>query len=902
LGGTTGIEEPGPLEVGGTAPQTARPLMLGKLRVPPTGTSYQARPRLTGQLDGALGEDIRLTLVSAAPGYGKSVAVAAWVAERSLSTAWLSLDAGDNDLVRFVRYLAAGLRQARPELTEAGTALLGGDARPTPEEAAAVLIDAIAARDDPLVLVVDDYHVISAPPVHALVRLLIEQGPPCLHLVLLTREDPALPLARLRGHGHLLELRAADLRFTGDELTDYLGHAGVVTLDAEHQARLLARTEGWAAGLQLAALALRARPDPALLVDAVAGSRRFVLDYLADEVLARLDEELRAFLPPLAVCPRFCSELAQALTGRGDAGPLLERAERLNLFLIPLDPERSWFRFHHLFADYLRTLLPTADQTALYTRAAAWCEEAGLDPEAIDYALAAGDVSRALSLLERVAPSTYQTGELDTLLRWLDALPAEAVAANTELTSLRACAYFFMGRFGEAARACSDAEQSSEDGRLLAIRALLATVAGSPEAGSLASVALERLERGDAFRPLALQALGTAQVVRGELVEAVGTTRETIELGLAQRRPLVVTPALTMLATALNLTGRRSEAETWCRRILAEYRGPGGALRGGLAYVAYWLGMLRYEADDLGEARRLLELAWQAAGRWGSGHVLISTSVAYLALARFASGASDEAFGLLEEFRREVRGAGAGVLEAALSEIEARLLVLHGEVGRAGRWADAVDSSRPGGSDTSAWHGLPIEVTLARVRLAQGRPDQAAAHLRRAHAAATAAGDVADLISIRALEAVQAERAGDGRMAQRALEAAIVLAAPEGYLRRVIDDASGVAHLFPAARHVMPAFVDHVAAALADSARGPRPRGVEMALWRTGQGEVIEALTARELDVLRLMAAGQGDAAIADALTVSLTTAKWHAAHVRAKLGAKTRTQALLRAQELGLV
>jgi DNA-binding NarL/FixJ family response regulator len=223
-------------------------------------------------------------------------------------------------------------------------------------------------------------------------------------------------------------------------------------------------------------------------------------------------------------------------------------------------------------------------------------------------------------------------------------------------------------------------------------------------------------------------------------------------------------------------------------------------------------------------------------------------------------------------------------------------------VGRAGRWADAVDSSRPGGSDTSAWRGLPIEVTLARVRLAQGRPHQAAAHLRRAHAAATAAGDVADLISISALEAVQAERAGDGRMAQRALEATIALAAPESYLRRVIDDASGVAHLFPAVRHVMPAFVDLVTAALTDSASGPRPRGVEMALWRTGQGEVIEALTARELDVLRLMAAGQGDAAIADALTVSLTTAKWHAAHVRAKLGAKTRTQALLRAQELGLV
>jgi LuxR family maltose regulon positive regulatory protein len=881
------------------------PLVATKLALPPAASSYQDRARLDVRLDGALSDTIRLTLVSAPPGYGKTVAAAGWLASRAIPYAWLSLDAADNDPTRFLRYLLAALKPVRPAVRLLASTLVAGAAHLPAQDATAALIDALAARDDAFVLVLDDFHVVTSDAVHAIVRALAEHGPPFVHLVIVTREDPPLPLARLRGHGRLLEVRAEDLRFTGAELRDFFAAVGSVELDEEHAAELLRRTEGWAAGLQLAAISLRDRPDPGALVDAFAGSQRFVLDYLAAEVLERLDADLRAFLVAASVCPRFSAELCRALTGRADAGTLLERAERMNLFLIPLDLERRWYRFHHLFADYLATLLDADERRVLHERAAEWLEAQGLAPEAIEHALAARSVARATRLIERTALATYEAGELETLLRWLDALPAEAVATSPSLLGFRAAAFFFTGRLGEAARVCAESRgaEGETTGRLLAIRALLATVVGDADAAGMARSALARLSRDDTFRPLALQALGTAQVVAGDYAAAAETTREALETGLASRRPIVTLPALTMLATALNLIGRRGEAESWCRRILAEYGGVRGSMHAGLGYAAYWLGIVRYEANDLDEARRLLEMAWEAAGRSGRGRVLINTSVAYLALARLASGASDEALDAVRTLQEEMRRAGVGARGDGLAEVHARIHVLVGDLGPAARWADTLPGPSTPALAGQGGLGLAVDLTLARVRLAQDRMTDAAASLRRARAAAQASGDIADLISVAVLEAERAERSGDRRAAQRALEEAVRLATPESYLRRVIDDGQRVAHLLPAVRRLAPAFVDQVTAALAGGGtKGAPTRGAGPSLWQDARGELLEALTARELDVLRLMAAGQGDAAIAEALVVSLTTAKWHAAHVRAKLGAKTRTQALLRAQQLGLV
>ncbi len=499
-----------------------------------------------------------------------------WLASRGLPQAWLSLDAADNDLARFVRYLVAALGSVRADAGEAMLGLFGPGASPSIDLLGATLLDEIAANDDPFALVLDDYHVIGAHPIYRLVRFLIERGPPFAHLVLLTREDPPLSLARLRAHGRLVELRADDLRYTKRRRPPTSPTRVSPTRARELVERLVERTEGWIAGLQLAALSLRDRADAASAIDAFGGSQRFVLDYLADEVLGRIDDDLRSFLVRTSIAERFDAGLCRALTGREDVEAMLTQAESGNLFLVSLDTERHWYRYHGLFADYLRAQLREHERRELHERAATYLEAHGLRQEAIAHALAAGSIDRAIRLVEREARPAFEAGELTTLLGWLEALPAERLAASGELVSLQAWALLLAGQ-PAAAKACVDSRHMGSraggpaEGRLVALQALLASVTGR-DAERLARASLELLGEDDnLFRALALQAVGMAQWSDGDLTAAVETWRLTLEAATRTRQPMVVFPAVTALANGLNQTGRRAEAEALCRTILEDY-------------------------------------------------------------------------------------------------------------------------------------------------------------------------------------------------------------------------------------------------------------------------------------------------------------------------------------------
>lgn len=883
-------------------PQRPTPLIATKFHAPRVAV-YRERPRLGAILDGALDDATRLTLLSAPPGYGKSVAVAGWLAARDVPRAWLSLDASDNDLVRFVRYLVGALETLRPALVAGRRALL--ECR-SGQEAAAILIDAVGATDDPFVLVLDDYHVITAEAVHALLRVLIEQGPPFVHLVVITREDPPFPLARLRAHRRLVEVRAEELRYTADEAAAYLDQTAGLELGDEDIGRLLERTEGWIAGLQLAAISLHDQPSSAARIEAFRGSQRFVLDYLAAEVLERLDPDLRAFLVGSSVVERFTAGLCQELTGREDSAALLDRAERLNLFLIPLDQERRWYRFHHLFADYLRTRLDRAQEVALRERAADYLEGADLLDEAIDQAIAAGSTDRAVRLLERQARRTYESGELTMLLRRLDALPPARVAASRELASLRAMACFMVGRVEDAARASAEGDSAPSDGApggVLVVRALIAAFRVRPDAVSLAQVAVDAVGGDEFFGGLAQHALASSRLAAAEFEAAAESARRSLAAAAGSGSSVVV-PAMTTLASALNFTGRRGEAEALCRRTLEEYRHEAASLAGGTPYAMYWLGAMRYEANDIDEALRELERSWAAMGTFGFGRALLTMMVSYLALARQASGSPDAALDAVRTQRRDTRAAGLADVDGELAEIQARLQVLAGDVAAAAGWADRTAPAVPGEQHGSGWQDMTRDLTLARIRLAQGRTGEARRFVDCARRGASTMGDIADLISIGAVDAATAEAAGNRAIAQRTLEEVVRLAAPEGYVRRLVDDGRRVAHLLPAVRRAAPAFVDEVLTALtvAPTPAALSTRRAGASFWQDEHGRPLEALTERELEVLRLMARGCSDAAIARELVVSLATAKWHAAHIRSKLGASSRTQALLRAQELGIV
>ena len=679
--------EPKPEEAVGSPRPT--PLIATKLHAPSVA-AYGDRPRLSAHLDRALDDATRLTVLSAPPGYGKSVAVAGWLASRDVGNAWLSLDSADNDPVRFLRYLVAALEPLRPSIAGVAPTLL--EVGPGPE-GAAILVDAIAATDDPFVLVLDDYHVITAGPVHSLMRTLIEQGPPFAHLVVITREDPPFALPRLRAHRRLVEVRADELRYTTNEAAAYLGAISGLELDDEHLGRLVERTEGWIAGLQLAAISLRDQPTASALIDAFAGTHRFVLDYLAAEVLGRLDPELRSFLVRSSVADRFTSDLCRTLTGREDSAALLERAERMNLFLVPLDLERRWYRFHHLFADYLRTLLDPAELVALRERAADYLEGADLIDEAISQAIAAGSTDRAIRLLERQARRTYEAGELTTLLGWLDALPRDRVAASSELVYLRAVASFFVGRVEDAARTCDEGEAACRDGStpgpLLTACALIAAFSIRADAVALGRAAVEAVGDDRFLRARALQALAAAQLTAGELDSAGEAARSALDLDAGSRRSMLVGPATTALATILTLTGHRRDAEALCRQTLADHGAEFSHMAGATPYALYWLGGVRYEANDLAEAIDALERAWAAAGTFGFGRALLTSSVAYLALARQATG-SPEALDAVRTVRRDAHAAGLTGIDGALDEIEARVHVLQGDLPAAVRWADKV--------------------------------------------------------------------------------------------------------------------------------------------------------------------------------------------------------------------
>jgi len=901
---STGGQHPGASRRGAAAPG---PLVTTKLRAPLSVTGYRERARLSALLDRGLEDRTRLTVLSAPPGYGKTVAVAGWLESRALAHAWLSLDVADDDLTRFVRYLVAALRAIRPDAGDATQGLFGPGVSPGTDLIGATLLDEIVASDDPFVLVLDDYHVIGADPIHRLVRFLVERGPPFAHLVLLTREDPPLSLARLRAHGRLVELRADDLRYADAEASGYLADVLSAELDAEQLARLLERTEGWIAGLQLAAISLRDRADAAALIKALGDSRRFVFDYLADEVLGRVDEGLRSFLVRTAIPERFTVELCRELTGRADAAALLDRTERANLFLVPLDAERGWYRYHHLFADYLRSQVGEDERRTLHERAADWFERMGFASDAIDHALAGGSLDRATRLIERAARPAFEAGELATLLGWLEALPPERVAASPELTAMHAWALFETGQVGAAValaerHSASSHRRGPAEGRLLVLRAFMATVTG-PDAEDLAIEGLGLVGDDPLFRSFGLLAAGLATLARGAYVPAIETLRAGFEAAHRAGNPIAVIPAVSPLGQALALAGLRGEAETICRTVLAQQSDEKGRPRPIAWPARVVLGIVRYEANDLVEARRELEAGFEAARQMGVGRPVLGWAISHLALVRLACGDRDGAFEALRTSQRDQRTTGMA-LPGLAGEFEARILLRLGDVAGAGRWADRAAPEAPPGSPLLEVLRRSMDTTIARVRLAQGRPDEARVLLARTSDAQEASGAVADLISIRVLEAASAEAAGRRAEAQRALGHAVELAAPGGYVRRFVDDGRGVARLLPLVRPVAPAFVDGLIAAFAaePTGAGAQQHRERASRRRDADGPLLETLTARELDVLRLMAQGASNADIAAGLTVSLGTAKWHVGHVLAKLGATSRTQALLRAQQVGLV
>ncbi len=440
------------------------PILATKLYIPPPRPRVVPRPRLVERLNEGLAAGHKLALISASAGFGKTTLVSEWIASCGRPIAWLSLDEGDNDPTRFLTYLVAGLQTIAANIGEGVLGVLQSPQPPATESILTALLNEINTLPDNFVFVLDDYHVIDSKPVDDVLSFLLEHLPPQMHLVITTREDPSLPLARLRARGQLTELRAADLRFTPAEAAEFLNRVMGLNLSAEDIAALETRTEGWIAGLQLAALSMQGRSDAASFIQAFTGSHRFVLDYLVEEVLQRQPEGIHSFLLKTAILDRLSGSLCNAVTGREDSKGMLDTLERGNLFIIPLDDQRQWYRYHPLFAEVLQARLidEQPDQVfSLHRRAGEWYEHNGSAADVIRHALAAKDFERAAILVELAVPEMRRNrqGATVTELGWLKALPDELVHFRPVLSVDYAYALFGGGEQEAVEARLRDAER-----------------------------------------------------------------------------------------------------------------------------------------------------------------------------------------------------------------------------------------------------------------------------------------------------------------------------------------------------------------------------------------------------------------------------------------------------------
>ena len=891
-------------------------LLSTKLFIPKTRPDLVSRLRLIERLNDSLHS--KLTLISAPAGFGKTTLVSEWIAYCGRSAvAWLSLNKEDSDPRRFLTYLVAALQTlAFPQEhrdtvsnVEGVSANIGGEVlgmlqtsqSPPTESILTTLLNEIADIPDDFVLVLDDYHVVDAKQIDHAIDFLLERSPPQMHLVITTREDPNLHLARLRVRGQLTEIRVADLRFTLSEATGFLNQMMGLDLSEENISALENRTEGWIAGLQLAAISMRGSKDTASFIKSFTGSHYFVLDYLVEEVLLQQPENIQNFLLRTSILERMCGPLCDAvlLDSTTPGQETLEYIEGANLFLVPLDNERRWYRYHQLFADLLRQRLQedsfpyTGDKemevAELHIRASKWYEENGLDVEAFEHAAAANDIERAKRLMDGEGMPLQYRGAMTPVLSWLESLPAELMDARPSLWVAYASALTIVGKPADSIekilQSAEVALQSAEPddkirdhiGHVAAIRAMLAIPKNQVETIiSQSRRALEYLHPDNlSVRTTTTWTLGYAYQLQGDRLAAIQAHTEALSISRASGNTMISIAAATSL-------GQIQESENQLYQAVERYRTVlelAGVPPLPAACEAH-LGLARifYEWNDIDAAQKHGEYSFKLARNMEN----VDTPAACELL-----------FALMKLARGDVEGASEKVASAEsfvrqnnfthrMPDVVAVQILVSLRQGNLAKAANLAEK-----------HNLPL--SQARVYLAEGDTSNALAALESYRQQVEKKEWCVELLRTITLQAVALHAQGEEKQAVLVLEEALSLAEPGGFIRIFVDEGASMAELLSkaASQGVMSHFVGKLLGAFETVGKQGESK--------SGQ-PLIELLSERELEILQLIAQGLSNREIGERLFLALNTVKGHNRRIFKKLQVQRRTEAVARARELDLL
>lgn len=932
-------------------------LLQTKLYTPPLRPNLVSRPRLVERLNQGLEENCKLTLVSAPAGFGKTTLITEWryrIPDASDATSvcqnpkfgWLSLDEGDNDLVQFLSYLLAALQRIIPGIGQTALASLNSPQPPSMETVLTPVVNEIAAFSDQgalsnccYMLVLDDYHVIQAQAVHDSLQFFLDHLPSPLHLAICGRADIPWSLSRLRAGTQIMELRSTDLRFNLEESAEFLNRVMELNLVDADLVALEERTEGWIAGLQLAALSMQGLDDQGRrnFVSDFAGSSRYIVDYLVDEVLARRPEGTKDFLLQTSILDRMSGLLCDAVLGIGERGlgiggqsqNILERLEQANLFLIPLDDKRGWYRYHHLFGDLLRVRLKQTYSDRLpilHRRASQWYEAEGYLDEAIHHYLAAGDVEDAARLVEENAMEAFIRSELARLIRWVDALPNDLVRTRPWICVYHAWALRLTGaQFADVESRLQDTEQALESqvdgpaltrdevqyiqGHIAALRAYQALYSEKlDQVRELGRQALDYLPKDDYMRSSVALALGWAERFNGDLRAAEGAFVEARNVALKYGNSFIGVSAICRLAYTQMLAGQLRQAVETCQEALQMATGEDGRRLPVAGYALVYMGGVYREWNRLEMAANYLVEGIDLCSQVG---YIMDQIVGQVALARVrlaqgdwgaARGACEKADGLSQKMR------GYMYARRWADDCQVRLWLAHGE-GDPDYLAKAVHWAQQSGlridDELNFLHEL-AHIILARVLVAQGRANPDGQYLADAHyllarllETAESAGWLGKAIEILVLQALAYQAQGKSDSAFEALTRALSLGEPEGYIRVFLDEGQPMAQLLYQTR---------------EKGIAPEYTGRLLALFPTEKPVItstpphpltptlVEPLSKRELEVMQLIAAGASNAEIARELYIAVGTVKNHVKNIYSKLDVHSRAQAIARARDLGLI